>query len=113
MWKSTRVTWDASALHNLYEHHLENPFLVLALPATASAAQVDREGQKWLSMLAAGLDAACRYDTPFGPRDRTGELVRVAVAQLADPARRLAHEWWARDWSSPRQHPGTDPRNDP
>lgn len=105
MWKSTPAAWapsDPSTLHNLYEQHLENPFLVLALPATASAAETDRQGQKWLSMLAAGLDTAGRYDTPFGPRDRTAELVRVAVAQLADPARRLAHEWWARAWSSSR-----------
>lgn len=93
---------DGSTLENLYQDHLENPFLVLALPASASAAEVERQGQKWLSMMAAGLGEAGRYDTPFGPRDRSAEKVRSALAQLADPARRLAHEWWARAWTSPR-----------
>jgi hypothetical protein len=49
-----------------------------------------------LAELAAGLEGARRYATPFGARERTPELVRVAIAELRDPARRLGHEWWAR-----------------
>jgi hypothetical protein len=90
----------ASQLQNLVEQHLENPFLVLALPAAATAAQIERQGQKWLSMLAAGLTEADRYDTPLGPRERTAEKVRVAVAELSDPSRRLGHEWWANGWAT-------------
>jgi hypothetical protein len=97
----TATARDGSPLQNLTEQHLENPFLVLALPPTASAAQIERQGQKWLSMLAAGLGEAERYDTPLGPRARTAEKVRVAVAELADPARRLGHEWWAAGWTTP------------
>ena len=92
---------DGAPLQNLTEQHLENPFLVLALPPIASAAQIERQGQKWLSMLAAGLGEAGRYDTPLGPRERTAEKVRAAVAELAEPARRLGHEWWAAGWTSP------------
>ena len=97
----TATARDGSTLHNLTEQHLQNPFLVLALPPTASAAQIERQGQKWSSMLAAGLGEAERYDTPLGPRARTAEKVRVAVAELADPARRLGHEWWAAGWTTP------------
>ena len=105
MRKLASATRDGSALQDLCEQHLENPFLVLALPSTASAAQIERQGQKWLSMLAAGLGEADRYDTPWGPRARTAEKVRVAVAQLVDPARRLGHEWWAAGWYFPRTAP--------
>jgi hypothetical protein len=94
-----------SALENLFHEHLENPFLILALPVSASATEVERQGQKWLSMLAAGLVSAQVYATPFGPRARSPEQVRVAMAELASPARRLAHEWWARGWSLPEASP--------
>lgn len=92
---------DGSSLENLLEQHLENPFLVLALPAAATAAQIERQGQKWSSMLAAGLAEAGRYDTPLGPRERTAEKVRAALAELSDPSRRLGHEWWAKGWETP------------
>ena len=54
-------------------------------------------------MLAAGLAAAASYATPLGSRERTPEMVRSALAELRDPARRLAHEWWVRGFSA-----GTD-----
>jgi len=90
---------DATTIENAFRAHLENPFLVLALPPDASTADIDRQSQKWSSMLAAGLAEARRYSTPFGPGERTAELVRAAVAELADPARRLTHEWWARGFA--------------
>ncbi len=80
----------------LARERAQNPFFVLALAPDASAADVERAGQRLLAELAAGLDGARRYVTPFGPRDRTPELVRLATAELRDPARRLPHEWWAR-----------------
>jgi hypothetical protein len=83
---------------NLLRRHLENPFLVLALSPDASAGAIEREGEKLLAMLAAGLGEAARYETPLGPRPRTPELVRAALAELRDPERRLGHEWWARGW---------------
>ena len=74
----------------------ENPFHVLGLAPSASRADVEREGQKLLGMLELGLAAADHYDTPLGPRPRTTEAVRVALAELRDPAKRLAAELWAR-----------------
>jgi hypothetical protein len=81
---------------NLVRQHAANPFLVLGVEPSAAAAEIERQGQRLLSELAAGLDGARRYATPLGARERTPELVRSAIAELRDPARRLAHEWWAR-----------------
>jgi hypothetical protein len=75
---------------------LHNPFYVLGVPVQASRAEVEREGQKLLGMLALGLSAACTYDSPLGPAPRTPEAVREAMAELRDPERRLIHELWAR-----------------
>jgi len=74
---------------------VENPFLVLGVAPEASRIEVEREAQKLLGMLELGLEAAAVYRTPFGPRRRTPELVRTAVATLRDPARRLVAELWA------------------
>jgi hypothetical protein len=87
---------DADDVENLVRERLVNPFLVLAVAPSASAAEIERQGQRLLAELAAGLDGARRYETPFGMRERTPELVRAAIAELRDPARRLGHEWWAR-----------------
>jgi hypothetical protein len=75
---------------------LHNPFYVLGLSVQASRAEVEREGQKLLGMLALGLSAAGTYDSPLGPAPRTPEAVREAMAELRDPERRLIHELWAR-----------------
>ena len=85
-------------IENLYRRHLENPFLVLGLPPSASLEETERQGQKLLAMLAAGLGEARAYTTPFGERQRTAELVRSALADLRDPERRLCCEWWSRGW---------------
>jgi hypothetical protein len=74
----------------------ENPFFVLGLEPDAPRAEVERAGQKLLAELALGREAARRYVTPLGPEERTPERVRVAIADLRDPARRLVHEAWAR-----------------
>lgn len=74
---------------------VDNPFRVLGLPTGASRIEVEREAARLLGMLALGLEGADRYDSPLGPRPRTPELVREAVATLRDPARRLAAELWA------------------
>jgi hypothetical protein len=89
-----------TALENLFRQHLLNPFLVLGLGPRACAAETERQGEKLLAMLAAGLEEARRYPTPFGERERTPELVRAALAELRDPRRRLRHEWWACGWES-------------
>jgi hypothetical protein len=73
----------------------ENPFLVLGIAPAATRMEIEREAQKLLGMLELGLAGAATYDTPLGPRTRTAELVRAAVAALRDPARRLAAELWA------------------
>lgn len=89
-----------TALENLFRQHLLNPFLVLELGPEASTGDTERQGEKLLAMLAAGLEEARRYATPFGTRERSPELVRAALAELRDPRRRLRHEWWARGWGS-------------
>lgn len=81
-------------IENLLRRRLENPFLVLGLPRSVSAEEAEREGQKLLAMLAAGLEEARCYATPFGAQARSAEMVRAALAELRDPDRRLAHEFW-------------------
>jgi hypothetical protein len=73
-----------------------NPFFVLELPPDATRAEIERQGAKLLAMMAAGVEAARACATPLGPRTRDEHAVRDALAELRDPARRLAHEWWAR-----------------
>jgi len=81
---------------NLVRERTANPFFVLGIGPAAPAREVERQGQRLLAELAAGVEAARAYPTPLGTRERTPELVRAAIAELRDPARRLAHEWWAR-----------------
>ena len=80
----------------------DNPFFVLGVPAEASRIEVEREAQKLLGMLELGFAEARTYQTPIGPRERTGEMVRAAVAALRDPYRRLVAELWARHAPPPR-----------
>lgn len=74
----------------------DNPFYVLGLRPEATRQQVEREGQKLLGMLELELASAARYLTPVGPGERTVDKVRIAMAELRDPERRLGHELWAR-----------------
>ena len=71
---------------------VENPFYVLGLKTSCTRQEVEREGQKWLSMLALSLKEAATYQTPMGTHDRTAELVRQAMSDLRDPRKRLMHE---------------------
>jgi hypothetical protein len=75
---------------------LDNPFFVLGLSPDASRIELEREAQKLLGMLELGFAAAQTYATPLGPRPRTAEAVRAAVAALRDPYQRLVAELWAR-----------------
>ena len=74
---------------------LENPFYVLGLQPGATRAVIEAEGQKLLAMLALKMSAAAIYQTPLGEGVRTESLVRTALAELRDPARRAIHELWA------------------
>jgi hypothetical protein len=74
----------------------DNAFHVLELPVTASQHDVERQGQKLLGMLKLGLSSAARYPTPVGEGTRDEDKVRVAMARLRDPERRLEEELWAR-----------------
>jgi hypothetical protein len=74
----------------------DNPFFVLGLSPDTSRIEIEREAQKLLGMLELGFVDAKSYRTPLGPRARTPELVRAAVAALRDPYRRLLAELWAR-----------------
>ena len=74
----------------------ENPFFVLGLSPDASRIELEREAQKLLGMLELGFAGAQSYATPMGPRTRTAESVRAAVAVLRDPYQRLVAERWAR-----------------
>jgi len=72
-----------------------NPFFVLALPVTASRAEVERTGQKLLAQLAIQADSAKTYETPFGRSPRNEDKVRAALNALRQPEERLRHELWA------------------
>ena len=80
---------------NFLRNHVTNPFLVLDLPVGSSADTIERKGQLLLSMLEIGADGASSYQTPFGPAQRTAEMVREALTELRAPERRLVNEWWA------------------
>jgi hypothetical protein len=86
----------SGARENFLRAHLANPFLVLEAPPEATRQQLERQGAKLLALLAAGVAEAAAYPTPLGARERTPEMVRAALAELRDPDRRLAYEWWAR-----------------
>lgn len=73
----------------------ENPFFVLGLSPSVSRIEVEREAQKLLGMIELGFVDALTYATPLGPRPRTSEAVRAAVASLRDPYQRLVAEMWA------------------
>jgi hypothetical protein len=75
---------------------VDNPFLVLGISPDASRLEIEREAQKLLGMLELGFADAATYATPLGPRPRTAEAVRAAVAALRDPYQRLVAELWAR-----------------
>ena len=84
-----------------------NPFLVLALPLTASRSEVERAGQKLLAQLALGVSSVKSYGTPFGPRARDESLVRAALSVLRDPEQRALHELWLCDIEGdPQRLPG-------
>jgi len=74
----------------------DNAFYVLELPVDASRIDVERQGQKLLAMLELGLAAAAAYPTPLGPGVRDADKVRLAMASLRDPDKRLEEELWAR-----------------
>lgn len=76
----------------LFERIAENPFYVLGVSSTATRTELEREGNKLLSMLQLGLKEAKTYRSPLGARPRTEEMVREAMAELRDPKRRLVHE---------------------
>lgn len=89
----------------------ENPFYVLGVPPACTRAEAERAGQKLLAMLELGLGQAAAYGTPLGPRTRTPELVRWALAELREPERRLRHELWAQlDPNTPLPEPVTGVR---
>lgn len=83
----------------------DNPFFVLGVTTEASRIEVEREAQKLLGMLELGFADARTYATPLGPRERTAEMVRAAVAALRDPYRRLVAELWARHAPPPQAEP--------
>jgi hypothetical protein len=80
---------------------VDNPFLVLGLSPDVSRIEIEREAQKLLGMLELGFADAQTYQTPLGPRSRTAESVRAAVAALRDPYQRLVAELWARHAPAP------------
>ena len=74
----------------------DNPFFVLGISPDTSRIELEREAQKLLGMLELGFADALTYATPLGPRPRTAEAVRAAIAALRDPHQRLVAELWAR-----------------
>lgn len=76
----------------LFERIAQNPFYVLGVAPTAQRTEIEREGNKLLSMLQVGMKEAKVYRSPMGEHPRTEEAVREAMAELRDPKRRLVHE---------------------
>ena len=76
----------------LFERIAENPFYVLGVATTATRTDLEREGNKLLSMLQLDLKESKTYRSPVGEHPRTAEAVRSAMAELRDPKKRLVHE---------------------
>lgn len=92
---------------------VDNPFLVLGISPDASRIEIEREAQKLLGMLELDFPGSGTYATPLGPRPRTAEAVRAAVAALRDPYQRLVAELWARhappvQTETPAREPAAD-----
>lgn len=90
----------------------DNAFHVLELPPACSRIDVERQGQKLLAMLELGLSAAVTYPTPVGVGVRDADKVRVAMARLRDPDKRLEEELWARLDATAKKPEVTDPDAD-
>jgi hypothetical protein len=86
-----------------------NPFWVLELPATAAAMDIERAGKKWLALLEVGSPAALHYPTPSGPRPRSAEAVREAMAALRQPRLRVQAQAWL-EWHALLEVPNHTPR---
>jgi len=84
---------SSARLQEVFRALVENPFRLLGLTPQTSPRDVEREGGKLLSILAAGLDDPTTMP-PLGPRARTPEQVRWAIAELRDPHRRALHEFF-------------------
>lgn len=76
----------------LFQRIAENPFYVLGVATTATRTDLEREGNKLLSMLQLDLKESKTYRSPVGEHPRTAEAVRSAMAELRDPKKRLVHE---------------------
>ena len=74
---------------------LDNPFLVLDIPASATRIEVERAGQKLLAQLAVRVASVMTYRTPGGVQTRDEDKVRAALSALRDPEQRVLHELWA------------------
>lgn len=94
------------ACTNALRSHLSNPFFVLEVNTDANRETIERQGAKLLAMLKAGIEEAGRYATPWGRHERTAEDIRLALAELRNPAARVAHEWWANGFSDGSFQPG-------
>lgn len=75
--------------------YIDNAYYVLGLRPGVTRQQIEREGTKLLGMLELGMAAAQRYSTPIGVCERTPEQVRLAMAELRDPNKRVLHEVFA------------------
>jgi hypothetical protein len=91
----------------------DNPFFVLGVAPDASRIEIEREAQKLLGMLELDFLDVKTYATAVGPRPRTAEAVRAAVAMLRDPYRRLVAELWARHAPPIREAAPPPPNTNP
>lgn len=72
-----------------------NPFFVLELRSDATRIEVERAGQRLLSMFNIGSVGVAEYVTPFGSAMRDADMVRQALSQLRDADQRVTYELWA------------------
>jgi hypothetical protein len=72
-----------------------NPFYVLGIDRNASDLEAERAGRLLLGQLELGLVGPRTVHTPFGPLERTPDMVRAALAEVRDARRRAAHALWS------------------
>jgi hypothetical protein len=71
-----------------------NPYFVLEVDSSASAAEIERAAQLWLGLLAIQAQGSGTCSTQQGPMNRDPETVRQALALLRDPVRRARCALW-------------------
>jgi hypothetical protein len=78
-----------------YRRFVLNPFYILELRPGCTRVDIERQGQKLLSLLEIGADIG-PFATPLGRVGRNADMIHQALDLLRNPEHRAFYELWAR-----------------